>query len=248
MNCTNSENGICQQDNTCQCKSGFKGKDCSKPTKNSKKIQGRTISNSEVKEDPFKILSKVTSSRTAEAVKVQSNKKSNIKIPCYNDCSNKGKCNDKTGQCTCENGYGGRDCSLIINKSIVEEKLNSKLSRKNRLEIETEHGSEELDRKLHLDSIYKLGNSEQTWIRTKDCYNDCSSRGICLNSTCLCDQGFSSNDCSLTYKQYLFRGFSLDGMIKYLVLVFFISMAITLIVLLNNRTKRISSANLDALK
>lgn len=39
-------------------------------------------------------------------------------------------------------------------------------------------------------STYVTGSDpSKVWVITKNCPNNCNKRGLCLNSTCFCDQG-----------------------------------------------------------
>ena len=63
---------------------------------------------------------------------------------------------------------------------------------------------------------------------TNDCNKNCTGKGLCLNSTCYCNQGYSYYDCSLTYKQYKLLGYKLQDYIKTYIIIagagFFIMM------------------------
>ena len=68
-----------------------------------------------------------------------------------------------------------------------------------------------------------------TYLETKDCSKNCSQKGICLNSTCLCNQGFTGDTCSDTYKDYSESGYSMKSLMKYFVIVAGASMIGTLV-------------------
>ncbi len=63
-------------------------------------------------------------------------------------------------------------------------------------------------------------SNETVYYFSKDCYDNCTSNGLCLNSTCYCNQGFSGDDCSMTYKKYKKQGFKLSSMTKFYFLLF----------------------------
>jgi hypothetical protein len=68
---------------------------------------------------------------------------------------------------------------------------------------------------------------------------------MCLNSTCFCDQEYTSEDCSMTYKKYLNQGYVLTDFIMYLIITFGVSLLLTLIYLLIKRSKRVTGDYLE---
>ena len=69
------------------------------------------------------------------------------------------------------------------------------------------------------------------YLITKDCKNNCTNKGLCLNSTCYCNEGYTEYDCSLTYKNFKKKGFKLKTYYKYLIAVFFSGFLIMIIYL-----------------
>lgn len=51
------------------------------------------------------------------------------------------------------------------------------------------------------------------------CEGGCGEKGICLNSTCLCNQGFTGEKCSMTYKDILEQGYYLKKYLTYFLLI-----------------------------
>jgi hypothetical protein len=259
-------NGICQIDNTCKCKPGFAGKDCSEYT-----TVGNDISINY--DDPFKALAVVGAKLTAETTKIQEITKLDKKLSldykqCFNDCSGHGKCNNITGQCMCEKGYNGKDCGLINNKSDkITKRINKKMEDKEpedksdddksdddksdddkstgNIKSENKSDDDKTEDKSKLENAYIVGVNKDVYYKTEDCTNKCSSKGMCLNSTCFCEQGFTSYDCSMTYKQFLVQGFLFNDMVKFFIITFFISMIATLAVLIHKSNQKVSGDNLD---
>lgn len=80
------------------------------------------------------------------------------------------------------------------------------------------------------------------------CPNNCSTKGICVNGNCLCLQGYTSEDCSMTYKEYADQGIALEPMIKWFIIIFIGVFMITMGILLwknNSNTKAGDYLELD---
>lgn len=92
---------------------------------------------------------------------------------------------------------------------------------------------------------YMMGATDEVYYASDDCPQDCSNRGICLNSTCFCDQGFSNNDCSMKYKEYLEKDYKISDYVLYLIITCAASMLLTLIFLIIKRSKRITGDYLE---
>ena len=61
------------------------------------------------------------------------------------------------------------------------------------------------------------------------CEGGCGDKGICLNSTCLCNQGLTGDKCSMTYKEILERGYNPKKYIKHYAIVGGVAMILPLI-------------------
>ena len=84
-------------------------------------------------------------------------------------------------------------------------------------------------------NTYFIGKGGVLYLKTFDCKTNCTLKGICLNSTCFCNQGihffklgYASSDCSMTYKEYNGRGFEVDSIVRWSIYVFISSTIITL--------------------
>jgi len=61
------------------------------------------------------------------------------------------------------------------------------------------------------------------------CEGGCGDKGICLNITCLCNQGFTGEKCSMTYKDILERGYNPKKFVKHYAIVGGAAMVLTLL-------------------
>jgi len=86
-------------------------------------------------------------------------------------------------------------------------------------------------------AFYTGADKNKVFTKAKDCHNDCSGRGMCLNSTCFCDQGYTYYDCSLTIKEFTLMGYKFNDMVFVLILVFIGAVLITLLVILLRKNK-----------
>lgn len=232
-NCTSIDNGSCQTDTTCKCKSGYSGNDCSINS-------NKTI-------DIMQTITKLNS----EKIKIKNSEiHSDI---CLNNCTNNGDCNYTTGNCTCHSNFSGVDCSAKsfaviklkrqdseVDKDAADDDDKPSNSTANATDITPAPAQEPTQEAI---ITYKVKGD--IYIRTKDCTSNCTSRGICLNSTCLCEQGYSSNDCSMTYKEYLEQGYRFTGMIKFLIIALVSSSILTLIILIYRRSQKVSGDHLE---
>ncbi|CAK72834.1 unnamed protein product (macronuclear) [Paramecium tetraurelia] len=53
-------------------------------------------------------------------------------------------------------------------------------------------------------------NPEEFCQNVDECPNSCSSKGFCINTECICMQGYSSKDCSVECTKYRYKGSCLD--------------------------------------
>ena len=244
-NCTSSENGICQTDRTCKCKDGYTGNDCSERTNNKTDADALQILANEAAKD---VNSKNKELAKDSVILSQGLGISNTtaNISCLNNCGGNGQCNYTTGNCSCNSNFTGNDCD---NKAIVVVPLKrqeAEIADKDEKEEEDDKPDNTTDIKNeHVIVTFSVGSNHDIYVRTNDCSANCTSRGICLNSTCFCDQGYSSNDCSMTYKQYLEQGYKFTDMIMYLVIAFVTATILTLIILIFRRSQKVSGDHLE---
>jgi len=251
-NCTSFENGVCQIDGSCKCRPGFTGADCGDLT-----IIGN---DKEADVDAYKILSTIHSEKIAENNKKMKDKK---KLKCPNDCSGHGVCKHSTGKCHCEDSYTGDDCSVQVDPTTLIQRttLKTRVDPKSKDEDtpdsataskDAEKDNDEDDEKAEPTTIikksdkenvksYKVGKTNEIIYQTTGCPNDCSTKGLCLNSACFCDQGYTTEDCSMTYKQYNEQGFKLQDVSSLFLIAFGGGLIITLISLLLSRSQKVSS-------
>jgi len=74
--------------------------------------------------------------------------------------------------------------------------------------------------------IFKMNNT--FYKESEKCEGGCHN-GLCLNNTCFCKQGYTGNDCSLTYKGFLDKGFSFKKSVKFFIIIGISSMIFTLL-------------------
>ena len=86
---------------------------------------------------------------------------------------------------------------------------------------------------------YFIGKQGFIYEKTDNCKSNCTGKGLCLNSTCFCSQGidfcnkgFTSSDCSMTYKEFKESGFEMGSITKWSVYVFISTSVVTLTFLL----------------
>ncbi len=94
---------------------------------------------------------------------------SNIsELKCPGDCNNAGICDTSNGQCSCDNGRHGSDCSSKYEK-VIEIFLHLKISFSNLVMLEFDCPGD----------------------------GSCSSQGVCDDTigTCICNEGFEGSSC-----------------------------------------------------
>ena len=50
------------------------------------------------------------------------------------------------------------------------------------------------NREVKKDNDIFIGGGNNSYVRTTDCKNNCTGRGMCLNHTCFCNQGYKYFD------------------------------------------------------
>jgi hypothetical protein len=233
-NCTDFANGVCQIDSTCKCNAGFTGNDCSEYT-----IVGN---NTRSEDDPFKALTMITAKK--------------LKFICPNDCNNNGVCNED-GTCNCKEGFSGKDCSPPLKTRIQgdDDSDDDKTAGQNKTAKanSTDESSDEdannstsanatklTDKaEVKVVKLYQMGKDNVSYVETTDCYNNCNKHGLCLNSTCFCDQGLTYDDCSMSYKDFMEMGFKFQDIQKFLIIAFAISFVGTLVIILMSKASRV---------
>jgi hypothetical protein len=93
--------------------------------------------------------------------------------------------------------------------------------------------------------VYKTGEANEIYYQTTDCYGNCTKRGLCLNSTCFCEQGYASSDCSMTYKQYLEQGIKFSDVSGILIGAFGLSLVATIVVLLIRKAQKVTRDHIE---
>ncbi len=93
--------------------------------------------------------------------------------------------------------------------------------------------------------LYKMGDSGEIYYQTTDCMNNCTKRGLCLNSTCFCEQGYSSDDCAMTYKQYLEQGIKFSDVSGILVGAFAVAFIGTIIVMIIKKANKVTNDHIE---
>ena len=79
--------------------------------------------------------------------------------------------------------------------------------------ISGKSNNEPINKKMY----YTLVHNKTKLIITPNACNDlnkCSGKGICLNNQCLCMQGYTTEDCSYTYNQYLKQGYDVEEVLN----------------------------------
>jgi len=76
------------------------------------------------------------------------------------------------------------------------------------------------------------------YLLTTNCLNNCSKQGICLNNICLCQSGFTTEDCSITIKDYKQQGFKLAEIMIFLIIIMFVAMIIKLILIMQEKSRK----------
>ena len=81
----------------------------------------------------------------------------------------------------------------------------------------------------NIQKVWRIFNINGTLYKENDKCDGGCDKGICLNSTCICKQGLTGNNCSMTYNDNLGKGFKVKNLVKYYIIVGAVAMLITLL-------------------
>lgn len=165
-----------------------------------------------------------------------------------------------------QDGYGDADCSLKISepKRNLTKEAEMRRSRRRRRQNrtitnatkhanKTTNATKKSNATLNASSIarrraarkterkeeyvYFIGKGGVLYLKTEDCDRNCTGKGVCLNSTCFCNQGYASKDCSMTYKEYNNRGIELSKIWKWSVYTFITTTVLALGIMIVIKTQ-----------
>jgi len=178
---------------------------------------------------------------------------------CPNNCTNHGKCDFKKLKCVCEDGYADSDCSIAVLKKKPKKAKKANITSKGanqtnqtNLTIQANKTAANQTNQTNQTNVtilkvtksyrvaetptptydYMVGPNNTMYLKTDDCSSNCSLKGVCLNSTCFCEQGYTTDDCSLTYKEYGKSGFEMKSITSWSVYAFAGSIVATFIILI----------------
>ena len=89
----------------------------------------------------------------------------------------------------------------------------------------------EVDEKTYIfeKKVFKIFN--KILVITKNCPQNCSNNGLCLNSTCFCSKNYTSSDCSVKYFEFEDDQGYTSSEIKYtFIILFFMSLILTALI------------------
>lgn len=73
---------------------------------------------------------------------------------------------------------------------------------------------------------------DKEYVSTSDCKFDCHGKGVCFNSACYCNQGYTGKTCEKTVKREISEGYRIQNFIFYFILSLVASSILTLMVLI----------------
>lgn len=243
-----SKNGVCHNNAKCACYAGWSGDICNtmihcprnctdishgicqsdSTCKCNEGYKGNDCSESLSGEpiDPFAVLNSMQYDKMNQQTQPSNNPETSQK---KNTESNQNISNKNT-------------TSLTPNSNQSDKKEKAKALPAKPRKIKPE--SEDISNNEYKSNYYIIGQNKSIYYSSDDCTNNCTNRGKCLNSTCFCEQGYTSDDCSETYKQYLNNGYKLASMIKYFAIAFGISAGSTLLILIYAKSNKITGQQL----
>ena len=109
----------------------------------------------------------------------------------------------------------------------------------------TENSTSKENTDIQIGEEFIIGPNQDIFYVTDGCQNNCSNKGYCLNQTCFCEQGFSYEDCTLTYKEELNLGYSFKKWLKWMIVSTAATMGATLVFLFFRRFQKLDHSELE---
>lgn len=256
-NCTSFDNGVCLENGKCLCKQGFEGVDCSSYKIIGKQFDSLTkISFNEInsrKVDVFegKKLNGTLAFDAVEKVRNEfsffSKNNSAVKLSKANERSKIRKNYNANKTVVSKEEVKPLAVNTKQNESLIkkERKKSRKINNKEKPSPaeESEESDEtkddkddETEEEDDKPKFYILNGVK--YLPTTNCPNNCSKQGICLNKICLCEPGYTTDDCSITIRDYKNQGFKFDEIILFLIIVMMIAMTIKVIMITLEKSKK----------
>ncbi|EPY80078.1 tenascin isoform 1 [Camelus ferus] len=136
---------------------------------------------------------------------------------CGCNCHLRGQCLD--GQCVCDEGFTGEDCSQVACPSDCNDQGNEEHGRcvDGRCVCQDGFAGEDCREPLCLNNCHNRGRCVENECVCDEgftgedcgeliCPNDCFDRGRCVNGTCFCEEGFEGEDCGRLTCPHACRG------------------------------------------
>ena len=197
-------NGTCQQDGSCSCFPAYKGNICNAIietcSKNCTNVEQGECDNKTEKCVCHKGFTGVDCS-----LMLSENDKGEVIIVCKDNCNNNGVCD--VGKCICSPGFSGETCNI---DEAAEKRKKEELEKKKNSAVVEEKKEEKKEEKVTF-----MMEGEQYELTIGKCGN-CNGRGICFNEKCFCNNGFTGEDCEMTYKEYESKGYPISEYYLYL--------------------------------
>ncbi len=228
-------NGRCDFSNgKCTCENNFTGDDCNMKVRKAEVLKRQAKdgsdddSNNSSDDDSKSSASGKLSNDSAKSTqdKDSDSTKSSKDASSDSTKSSKDASSDSTKSSTDASSDSGSDSSSDSSASEAAATEKQKLEIKNL-------------------KLYKMGDSGEIYYQTTDCMNNCTKRGLCLNSTCFCEQGYSSDDCAMTYKQYLEQGIKFSDVSGILIGAFGLAFLVTMIVMIIKKANKVTNDHIE---